>query len=157
MHNAIFSLPNNRFAGSPWAAIVESGTCGFCEFHKTPKKDWTRRKVQTPGQERIRTNGNEKEKFLPPGQPPVINRAWRPWYEIFPLASLGWLPGCASSQLLHTSSLAEYGKLEKVLDFSATAEKNWCYQHSSRTKSKTQQLLRRKLILSQTISGHPYS
>jgi len=38
------------------------------------------------------------------------------------LASLGYLPGCAPSQLLHTCSLAEYEKLEKVLDFVATAE-----------------------------------
>jgi len=30
------------------------------------------------------------------------------------------LPGCAPSQLLHACSLAEYGRWEKVLDFSAT-------------------------------------
>jgi len=42
--------------------------------------------------------------------------------EYLHLSSLGWLPGCAPSQLLHTGSLAEYGKLEKVLDFTATAE-----------------------------------
>jgi len=35
---------------------------------------------------------------------------------------LGWLSGCAPSQLLHTCSSAEYEKLEKVLDFIATAE-----------------------------------
>jgi len=29
---------------------------------------------------------------------------------------------CAPSQLLHTCSLPEYGRLEKVLDFLATAE-----------------------------------
>jgi len=33
---------------------------------------------------------------------------------------LGWLPGCAPSQLLHTCSSAKHGKLEKVLDFIAT-------------------------------------
>jgi len=33
---------------------------------------------------------------------------------------LGCLPGYAPSQLLHT--LAEYGRLEKVLDFIATTE-----------------------------------
>jgi len=42
--------------------------------------------------------------------------------EPFPLASLVWLPGCAPSQLLHTCSLAEYERLEKVLDFTATTE-----------------------------------
>jgi len=33
---------------------------------------------------------------------------------------VGWLPTYASSQLLHTCSLAEYEKQEKVLDFIAT-------------------------------------
>jgi len=36
------------------------------------------------------------------------------------LASLGSLPGCAPSQLPHNCSLAEYGRLEKGLDFLAT-------------------------------------
>jgi len=44
------------------------------------------------------------------------------WYGIFPLASLGWLPGSAPSQLLHTCPLAEHGKLKKVLDFLATTK-----------------------------------
>jgi len=35
------------------------------------------------------------------------------WYGIFPLASLGCLPGCAPSQFLHTCALAEHGKLKK--------------------------------------------
>jgi len=35
---------------------------------------------------------------------------------------LGCLSGCAPSQLLHTCSLAEYEKLEKVLDSIATTE-----------------------------------
>jgi len=36
---------------------------------------------------------------------------------------LGSLPGCAPSQLLYTSSLAEYEKLQIVLDFIATTKK----------------------------------
>jgi len=32
------------------------------------------------------------------------------------------LPGCYPSQLLHPCSLAELGRLEKVLDFIATIE-----------------------------------
>jgi len=32
------------------------------------------------------------------------------------LGQLGYLPGCAPSQLLHTCSSAEHGKLKKVLD-----------------------------------------
>jgi len=35
---------------------------------------------------------------------------------------LAWLSVCAPSQLLHTCSLAEYEKLEKVLDFIATTK-----------------------------------
>jgi len=38
------------------------------------------------------------------------------------ISQLGSLPGCAPSQLLHLCSLAEYEKLEKVLDFIATTE-----------------------------------
>jgi len=34
-----------------------------------------------------------------------------------PIGQLGWLSGCAPSQLLHTCSFDEYGKLKKVLDF----------------------------------------
>jgi len=35
---------------------------------------------------------------------------------------LGYLSGCAPSQLLHNCSLAKYGKLKRVLDFSATTK-----------------------------------
>jgi len=38
------------------------------------------------------------------------------------IGQLGSLSGCAPSQLLHTCSLAEYEKQEKVLDFIATTE-----------------------------------
>jgi len=38
------------------------------------------------------------------------------------IGQLGYLSGYAPSQLLHTSLLAEYEKLEKVLDFTATNE-----------------------------------
>jgi len=70
------------------------------------------------------------------------------------LASLGWLPDPAPSQLLHTCSLAEYRRLKKkVLDFLATTKNIVYYQHSSRAKSKTQQLLGGKLILSQPKPG----
>jgi len=53
---------------------------------------------------------------------------------------LGWLPGCAPSQLLHTCLLPEHEKLKKLHDFLATT-KNISFQHSSGTKSKTQRLL----------------
>jgi len=35
---------------------------------------------------------------------------------------LGWLPGSAPSQLLHSCSLVEHGRMEKVLDSSATTK-----------------------------------
>jgi len=38
------------------------------------------------------------------------------------IGQLGYLSGYVPFQLLHTCSLAEYEKLEKVLDFIATAE-----------------------------------
>jgi len=44
---------------------------------------------------------------------PFIYWAWHLWYGIFLFASLGYLPGCAPSQLLHTCSLAKHGKLKK--------------------------------------------
>jgi len=70
----------------------------------------------------IQTHENEKERFLPSSQPAFINSACRPWYGIFPLASLGYLSGCAPSQLLHTCSLEEQGSLERVLDFTARTQ-----------------------------------
>jgi len=55
---------------------------------------------------------------------------------------LGCLSVCAPSQLLHTCLLAEYEKLEKVLDVIATTENiSVINQHFYRTKSKPQQLL----------------
>ena len=68
------------------------------------------------------------------------------------IGQLRYLSGYAPSQLAHACSLAECKKPKKVLDFLATTE-NISYQHSSHTTSKTQQLLRRKLTLSQLKTG----
>jgi len=67
---------------------------------------------------------------------------------------IGQLPGCAASHLLHTHSLAEYEKLEKVLDFIATTINSSVITilHIQNTKKK--QLLGRKLTLSQPKPGH---
>jgi len=62
--------------------------------------------------EKVRTH-REKGGSCPPQPTPSINWAWCPWYGILTSASLGWLSGCAPSQLLHTCSLAEHGKLKK--------------------------------------------
>ena len=83
-------------------------------FWEFPKKVWTHRQEDLNWQKR-----ESADSFLPPGLPSFINRAWCLWHGIFPLASLaGYVP----SQHLHTCSLAEHGRLEKVLDFIATTE-----------------------------------
>jgi len=53
IYNTIFSPPGDRVRASRRAAIVEPRTCRFYEFHKTPEKDCTPGKVQTPEQKRI--------------------------------------------------------------------------------------------------------
>ena len=150
LHTTQFFSPlDDQFAANPWAVIAEPGNPEFCEI---PEKVWT------AGQETIWTHGNEKSRFLPPSQPPFLNWAWRLRYGMFPLASLGYLSGYAPSQPLPVCSSSEYKKFEKVLDFIATTEKNQCYQHSSRTKSKAQQQLRGKLTLPQPKPGQsPFS
>ena len=96
-----------------------------------------------------------EERFLALGQCPFIKWVWRLWYGIFPLASLGYLSGCAPSQLLPTCLIAEYEKLERSPWFHRNNWKHQCCQHSSLTKSKTQQLLIGKLTLSQAESRTP--
>jgi len=66
--------------------------------------------------------------------------------------SLGYLSGYAPSQLLHTCSLAEYKKLEKVLDFTVTTE-NISIINILVINPK-QRLLRGKLTLPQLKPGH---
>jgi len=62
-------------------------------------------------------------------------------------------PVCAPSQLLHTCSLAEHEKLEKSPWLHSNNWKHQCYQHSSCTKSKPQQLLGGNLTLPQPKPG----
>jgi len=69
------------------------------------------------------------------------------------IGQFGCLSGCAPSQLLHSCSLAEYEKPEKSPCFLSNNCKHQCYRRSSRTKSKTQRLLGRKLTLSQPKPG----
>ena len=125
---------------------MEPGTHGFHKFHKIPKKDQTLRKVWT--------QRKEKELPAPPGQPPFVYWAWCLWYGIFPLAILGWLPGCAPSQLLHRYSLISWvWETGRSPWFLRNNWKHQCYWHSSGSKPKTQQLLGGKLTLSQPKPG----
>ena len=132
--------------------ITEPGTRGSSEFHNAPKKDQTPGEVQTPGQDRMQTHG--KEKKFPALQPaPTHKLGMMPMVRNISVGQLGYLSSYAPPHLLHTCSLAKHGKLEKGLDFLETTE-NQCYQHSSCTKSKTQQVLGGKLALSQLKPGH---
>ena len=112
--------PMTNCVASPRAATVEHRTHGFNEFWGTPeKKTKLTEKLELPEKKKGIT---VKRRFLPLSQPLAINGAWCLWYGIFPLASLGWLPGCGPSQLLHICLLAKHGKLKKVLDFLATTK-----------------------------------
>jgi len=62
------------------------------------------------------------KRFFPPDQPSVLNSACCLRYGIFPLAFLGYLSCYDPSPLLHTYLIAEYGRLEKVLNFLATTK-----------------------------------
>ena len=65
----IFSLIDDWFAVSPQEAIMESKTHAFCEFRRTPIKDWTPRKVQNSGQERMWTTEMNMKCFDPVANP----------------------------------------------------------------------------------------
>jgi len=150
-----FSLPEDRVIARTQAAIAEPGTHRFCKFCKTPEIDWSSRKVRTPGQEKIQTHWKEKDRFLTPGQPPFINWVWCLWHGIFPWASSAWLSvwrrSLPAPAHLLISWIWETGKSPC---FHSNNWKHQRYQHSSHTKSKTQQLLEGKLILSQPKPGH---
>jgi len=102
-----------------WNAKL-SNFANFTNVARLMKKIKLSEKFELPDKRGFElTETREKDSFLPPGQPPFLNCLR---YGIFPLASLGCLPGCAPSQLLHPCSSAEYEKLEKVLDFLATTK-----------------------------------
>jgi len=93
-----------------------------------------------------------KDSLLPPGNPHAYTEHDAHSMENFPW--LAWLSVCTPSQPLHTCSSAEYEKLEKSPWFLSNSWKHQCYQHSSCTKSKTQQLLGGKLTVSQLKTVH---
>jgi len=57
------------------------------------------------------------EKFSGPWPSPVHKLGMTSLVWNTSIGQLGFLSGCAPSQLLHTCSLAEYGRLEEVLHF----------------------------------------
>ena len=116
-------------------------------FRKFPKKFilLDKREFKLPETRRA-------ESLLPPSQPPFINRAWHLWYGIFPLASLSVCVAALPPSSCTPAHQLKIRNWKKSLIYS----NNWkhqCCQHSSDTKSKTQQLLGGKLTLSQPKPG----
>jgi len=101
---------------------VKHQTQEFCKFHKTPKKDQTPRKSSN-SQKREESNSWNQERSIPAPWPvliPKLSMVSMLWNTS--IGQLGCLSGYSPSQLLHTCSLAEHEKLEKVPDFIATTE-----------------------------------
>jgi len=131
-----------------------------CGFHEVPPKNTEllqkfalidKKGFELTEMRKRRQKKKKKKKSCPLVNPPLeadtMSMVWN-----IPISQLGCLPGCAPSQLLHTGSSAEHQKPKKVLDFLATT-KNISYQHSCQPKSKAQQLLGGKLIVSQLKPG----
>ena len=144
-NSTVFSLPDDQFAASPWAAFMEPGTCEFHKFHKIPKKDRTG-KVRTPRQERISTHGIEKEPPAPQRAPihkwSMASMVWNVSPAQLGLAA--WLCSLPAPARLLISWTWETGKSPQ---FHSNSWNHQHYQHPSPAKSKTQQLLGGKLTI----------
>jgi len=70
------------------------------------------------------------------------------------LGLAAWL--CSLPALVHLLNSQTWESGKRSLDFLATTGKHWCCQHSSHTKSKIQQLLGRKLTVSQPKPAHSH-
>ena len=128
----------------PEQRLQNTETTNFADFSQ---------RILTLWQKRIWIHRNKKRRKIPPPRPaPVHKLSMTSMLRTSFIVQLVYLSGCAPFHLLHTCSLAEYEKLEKVLDFIATSENT---QHSSCTNSKTQQLLGGKLTPSQLKLGQP--
>ena len=117
-----FSPPDDWFAVSPWAEIAKPRTQGFLWiFAKLLKKAKLPENFELPDKRGFKLT--DKSRMFPAPCPTPIHKlsitsmVWN-----ISIDQLGYLPVCAPSQLLHTCSLAEYEKLEKVLDFISTTE-----------------------------------
>ena len=107
--------------------------------------------------EKIQTPQNKKNRKKLPApwptsihKPSVTSLVWN-----ISIGQLVYLSCCASSQLLHTCLLAEYEKLEKVLDFIAATKTISVINILLILNPK--QLLRGKLTLSQLKPGQKYN
>jgi len=91
----------------------------FAIFMKFPKKTKLLEKFREEG---MRTHRKEK-KIAAPQPTTVYKLSMKSMVWNISIGQLGLaVPGSSPSQLLHTSSLAEYGRQENVLDFLVTTE-----------------------------------
>ena len=136
-----FSPPNNQLCSS----LRFCGTCRFrraCGCRRTHKKGQTHKKGPTHGP-------------VPDPQPTSIcilsmmSTIWN--ISTGQLGLAAWL--CSLPAPAHLL-FSQTWETEKSPWFPRKNWKHQCYQHSSHTKSKTQQLLGGKLTLSQLKPGH---
>ena len=139
-----FSLPDHWSTASPWAAIMERQTWEFLRIsQKKPTNPEPPKKFKFLDKKGFElTETREQRAPSPPSRPPFINWARRLWCVVFPLPS--WAICLA---VLPPSSWTPARSLNarnwKSPWFLSSNWKHQCYQHSSHTKSKPQQLLRR--------------
>ena len=154
-------LYNTIFLTTLWPSCSQSLRSGcrtwkimsFMNFTKLVKKTELLKKFRLPAKRGFELMQMRKKRFLPPGQPPFINWAGRLWYGIF--HSPAWLSVCPCSLPAPAHVLISWiWETEKSPWFHRNNWKHQRYQHSSGTKSKTQQLLRGKLTLRQPKLGH---
>ena len=149
IHNTVFLTTNNQLHSQ--SPSSDCGTrefprtqefCQMCKFHRirqTRGKRMNSRKVWTP----------RKERFPAPSPAPIYKLSMTSGLcsiSIGQLALAVWLCSLpAPAQLL----IGWIWETEKSPWFLSNNWKNHGYQHSSRTKFKTQQLVGRKISLSQ--------
>jgi len=89
----------------------------FVNFMEPPKKtELPERFILTE------KRGINKGRFLSPCPTPIYKLSMTSMVWNISIGQLGCLSRCAASQLLHTCSSAEYGRMQKILDFLATTE-----------------------------------
>jgi len=122
MQNKLYTTQFSHYSMTDLQSVPEqrlwnSEIAHFLNFTKLSKKTKLMEKFKLAGQQRIQAHRKQKTKMdaCPSGQTPFTIWPWHLWYAKFTLVSLFSLPGCAPSQLLHPYSLAEYGRLKKVL------------------------------------------
>ena len=151
-----FSPPDDWFAVSPQAAITEPQTLGFLRILWNSQKSLN---LQKSFNSWMRADSNlwkKQEEQIPPTQPTLIYKlSMTSMVWTISTGQLGlavWLCSLPAPAQLVISWIWATGKSPW---FHRNNWKHQCYQHSSHTKSKTQQLLEGKLSPSQLKPGQP--